>query len=49
MTVFEKTWYDKYMNNYCLESTLIKLANAGKLDINKINEWIEERKEKFGY
>lgn len=49
MTVFEQTWYDKYMNNLCAESTLIKLANANKLDEAKVNEWIAERKEKLGY
>jgi hypothetical protein len=49
MTTFEEVWYNKYMNNYCTASTLIKLANAGKLDETIINEWIKERKEKFGY
>ena len=46
MTIFEQTWYNKYMNNYCTASTLIKLANAGKLDETIINEWIKERKER---
>ena len=49
MTTFEKTWYDKYMNNVCTTTTLIKLANANKLNIIKVNEWIAERQEKLGY
>jgi len=49
MNTFEQTWYDKYMNNFCTASTLIKLANAGKLDEAKVNEWIAERQEKYGY
>jgi hypothetical protein len=49
MSTFEEIWYNKYMNNYCTASTLIKLAKAKKLDETIINEWIKERKEKFGY
>ena len=49
MTVFEQTWYDKYMNNLCTEATLRKLANAGKLSKDLVDEWVKERQEKLGF
>lgn len=49
MSTFEQIWYDKYMNNHCTASTLIKLAKAGKLSEAIVDGWIAERKEKLGY
>lgn len=49
MSTFEQIWYDKYMNNYCTASTLIKLANAEKLEQIFVDALITERLEKYGY
>ena len=49
MTVFEETWYNKYMNNMCTLATLNKLINASKLSEDLVNEWVEERLKIKGY
>ena len=49
MTPFEQGWYVKYMNNLVTLDTLNKLVSAGKLDSVKVEEWVEERQQKYGY
>lgn len=49
MTAFEQGWYVKYMNNLVTLGTLNKLASAGKLDSMMVEDWVEERQQKYGY
>lgn len=49
MTPFEQAWYTKYMNNMVTLDTLKKLANAGKLGMLAVEDWVEERQQKYGY
>ena len=48
MTEFEKKWHDMYMLNMVSIDTLRKLADAGKLTGNKVDEWERERKIEYG-
>lgn len=49
MTVFEQAWKTKYMNNLVTVDTLNKLVSAGKLDALMVEDWVEERQQKYGY
>lgn len=49
MTEFEQSWYIKYMNNLVTLDTLKKLVRAGKLVMITVEDWAEERMEKYGY
>lgn len=49
MTPFEQSWYIKYMRNMVTLDTLNRLVNAGKLDSLMIEDWVEERQQKYGY
>ena len=49
MTVFEQTWKTKYMNNLVTVGTLNRLVSAGKLDALMVEDWVEERQQKYGY
>lgn len=49
MTAFEQGWYVKYMNNLVTLITLNKLVSAGRLDSMMVEDWVEERQQKYGY
>lgn len=49
MTPFEQSWYTKYMNNLVTVDTLNRLVSAGKLDALMVEDWVEERHQKYGY
>ena len=49
MTPFEQSWYIKYMRNMVTLDTLNRLVNAGKLDALMVEDWVEERQQKYGY
>lgn len=49
MTAFEHSWYVKYMNNLVTLDTLNKLVSAGILDPMMVEDWVEERQQKYGY
>ena len=48
MTPFEQGWYEKFMGNMVALPTLQKLADAGKLDREMVNAWVEERLLRYG-
>lgn len=49
MNSFEQGWYVKYMNNLVTLYTLNKLVSAGRLDPMTVEDWVEERQQKYGY
>lgn len=49
MTPFEQSWYAKYMSNMVTLDTLNRLVNARKLDSLMVEDWVEERQQKYGY
>lgn len=49
MTAFEQSWYVKYMNNLVTLDTLNKLVSASKLNPMTVEDWVEERQQKYGY
>ena len=49
MSEFEKIWHDRYMKNMVTVDTLQKLVDAEKLDADTVDDWIDERKELYGF
>ena len=49
MTPFEQSWCIKYMSNMVTLDTLNRLVNARKLDALMVEDWVEERQQKYGY